>query len=102
MLNKFEVFQIAKLFYWECKGIVLPSYLKDQLLRASSSIALNIAEGSGKKTPNDQSKYYSIALGSLREFQAIIEIEKIENPVMIEYADRLGAILFTLTKKSNR
>jgi len=102
MLNKFEVFQIAKIFYWECKELKVPNYLKDQLLRASSSIALNIAEGSGKRTPQDQSKFYSIALGSLRECQAIIELEKIENPLLVNHADKLGAILFALTRKYSK
>jgi four helix bundle protein len=101
MLNKFEVFNLAKLFYWECKELKLPVYLRDQLLRSSSSIALNIAEGSGKRTPIDQAKFYTIALGSLRESQAILELEKIENIKLMKLGDQLGAILFTLIRKNN-
>ena len=72
--------------------------LYDQLFRASSSIALNTAEGSRKKSSQDQRRYYGIALGSLRECEAILELEQIEDPNLRNNLDRLGAILFTLCK----
>ena len=98
MLNEFEVFAIAKEFYWSCKALKLNRFLYDQLLRASSSIALNIAEGSGKRTQQDQARFYSIAFGSLRECQAILELEKINGPKISKEADRLGAMLYRLSK----
>ena len=67
-------------------------------MRASSSIALNIAEGSGKRTPKDQARFYAIALGSLRECQAILELEGIENPKIKDLSNQLGAILFKLSQ----
>ena len=76
--------------------------MKDQLLRASSSVALNIAEGSGKRTPKDQARFYAIALGSLRECQAILEIEDIDSIQLKELADQIGAILFKLSKKNSK
>jgi len=77
----------------------MPRFLQDQFLRASSSIPLNLAEGSGKSSPADQRRFYSIAFGSLRECQAILEIERIEDENLHALANRLGAILFTLSKK---
>jgi four helix bundle protein len=62
---------------------------------------LNIAEGAGRRTPDDQRKFYSIALGSLRECQAIFDIEEIKTKPLIESADRLGALLFKLSRKRN-
>ena len=67
--------------------------------RASSSIALNVAEGSGKRTRKDQAKFYSIALGSLRECQAIIELERINDSGLEDQANQLGAILYKLSNK---
>ena len=102
MLEKFEAFQIAKKYYWACKSARVSIHLKDQLLRASSSIALNIAEGSGKRTPQDQARYYSIALGSLRECEAILALEKVNDPDLDKLGDQLGAILYVLSRRFGR
>ena len=99
MLRDFTAFQLAKDFYRKCKFLECPKHLRDQLLRASSSIALNVAKGSGKRTPADQKRYYSIALGSLRECEAILELEDLGDNDLRRLMDRLGAILFTLTRK---
>ena len=39
----------------------------DQLLRAVGSISANVAEGFGTSSPVERSRYFGIALGSLRE-----------------------------------
>lgn len=72
--------------------------MQDQFLRASSSIGLNLAEGSGKRTPADQRRFYGIAFGSLKECQAILELEQVDRPDIIELGDQLGAILYTLSR----
>ena len=95
MMTKFRTYQLALDFYQTCKPIRLPIHLKDQLMRASSSIALNLAEGSAKPTHKDRMKYYSIALGSLREIQAIISLEQVSE--LESGADPLGASLYKLT-----
>lgn len=98
MLRDFKAFQIAKKIHLACKSLKVSRLLRDQLLRASASIALNIAEGSGKRTAQDQRRFYSISLGSLRECQAVLELEEIENKELLQWMDQLGAILFTLTR----
>ena len=50
------------------------SQIADQLKRASLSIPLNIAEGSGKRTAVDKSRYYSIARGSAMECGALLDV----------------------------
>jgi four helix bundle protein len=101
MLADFRVFQLSKEFHWACKKLKISKTLRDQLLRASSSIALNIAEGSGRRTEPEQRRFYGIALGSLRECQAILELERIADPELRVQINNLGAILFTLTKAPN-
>lgn len=48
--------------------------LSSQLIRSSTSIALNIAEGSGKSSKKDFSHFLDIALGSLYETLANMDI----------------------------
>jgi four helix bundle protein len=44
---------------------------RDQLLRASQSIPLNIAEGNGKGTNADRRRFFEIARGSALECASI-------------------------------
>lgn len=69
------------------------------MTRSSSSVALNIAEGSGKRTPADQCRFYSVALGSLRECHAILDLEGKCTPELSELINELGAILYKLSNK---
>jgi len=98
MLRAFHAFQIAKQIHFACKTLNLADYFKDQLFRASSSVALNLAEGSGKRTEKDQRRFYFMALGSLRECEAIMELENVNDAKLLKLIDRLGAILFVLCK----
>jgi len=47
---------------------------RDQWLRASQSIPLNIAEGNGKTTKADRRRYFEIARGSTLECAAIHDV----------------------------
>jgi four helix bundle protein len=48
--------------------------LRDQLERASLSIVLNIAEGAGRKSLADRQRFFTIAMGSLLESGAMLEV----------------------------
>src|SRR5206468_12673712 len=95
-LRDFRTYQLAVEFHAACRSVRAPSYLKSQLLRASSSIALNLAEGSGKPSPRDQKRFYAIAMGSLRESQAALDLAPVRDAQLVELADRLGAHLYRL------
>ena len=48
--------------------------LADQLKRAATSIPLNIAEGSGKRTRIDCERYFYNARGSAMECAAVLDV----------------------------
>lgn len=101
MNKNFRTFILAVEFYRLVRDTVagqLPCHLKEQLLRAASSIPLNLAEGRGKSSTKDQVRFFSIALGSLRECQAIMIIAELEGSECWSLLDRLGAYLYKLIR----
>jgi len=96
MLKKFRTFTLSVQFYQKCKLLKLNKYLFDQILRASSSICLNLAEGYAKPTYKDQRRFYYIAMGSFRECEAVIIMENIQDQDILQLADQLGASLYKL------
>ena len=98
ILKHFGSYQLALLYYRQCAALRLPAHLKDQLSRASSSVALNLAEGYGRSSPKDKCKFYTIAMGSLRESQAVCDLVGYENPELHDLGDHLGACLYKLIR----
>ena len=76
--EKLAVYQEAIRFVAWAGGLLdtLPKSLAayDQLDRASTSIALNIAEGNGKYTPPDRCRFFDIARGSALECAACPDV----------------------------
>lgn len=60
---------------------------KDQLDRASTSIVLNLAEGNGKRSPADRSRYFDIARGSTLECAATLDVLVARKKLPIETAE---------------
>lgn len=102
MLHQFDVYRVAQSFHWSCIELRLHRVHRDQIFRASSSIVLNIAEGAGKRTLEEKRKHYAHALGSLRECQAILDLERIANREIRNLMDRLGAMLHRLSKEKSK
>jgi four helix bundle protein len=98
MLSHFRLYSSAIRFYQLCKPLALPSYARDQLLRASSSIGNNIGEGYGRISLRDKKRFYRIALGSVRECQTIFAQEEIKDSALLDLADFLGGGLYKLVR----
>ena len=58
--------------------------------RASTSIVLNISEGSSRKSKTERNRYYEIARGSIIEIDSCCEIIVEENYLKIEELTELG------------
>jgi len=82
--EKLDVYQVALEFVATSDQIAtnLPrgrSYLKDQLRRASNSIAANIAEGVGEYSPAEKTRFYRMARRSAVECAShLLVIERLK------------------------
>lgn len=83
----------------------IPAYAKDQLGRASMSIMLNIAEGSGKFTNRDRRNFYVTARGSAFECAALTNFLKDESEMpdetataLLSYYEDMSKMLYTMIK----
>jgi len=96
-VKNFRTYEIAKEFYRLVEQIEWPPHLREQALRAASSIVLNVAEGAGLPSKRQKAKHYNIAMGSLREVQAALEINSVADTRKLEQsADHLAANLYKL------
>ena len=94
-MKNFRTYELALEFYHQCQEVKINNtVIRNQFERASLSVVLNIAEGSGKRTSNDRRNFYSIAMGSFRETQSLLKILKQEQ--LLESYDKLGAFLYKL------
>jgi four helix bundle protein len=107
--QKLTVYKKAKLFHQNAKEIIsvkkLASYEKDQLSRASFSIVLNIAEGSGRFSKKDRRNFFVITRSSVFECVAILDVlednnvlNKDEFDSLENQADELSRMLYEMIK----
>ena len=100
MRKNFRTYDIAVEFNRRSCTLQLPGYLRDQLNRAASSIVLNLAEGNVRRTQADRKKFFTIAYGSLKECQAILDLATGETRPAAACADKLGAHLYRLIQNT--
>ena len=91
--EKLEIYQVVKRQNLKALALISQSalidlYIKDQWKRASLSILLNLAEGTGRMAAQDKKHFYTIARGSVFECAAILdllhEMKLIEEDVFAE------------------
>ena len=93
-MKNFRSFKITKDLYRSCQKLPVKGHVRDQLLRASLSICLNLAEGSAKQTEKERRRFYYIALGSQRELHCILELFEFGD--ISRLSDHLGACIYKL------
>jgi four helix bundle protein len=93
-MKNFRTYELAKQFHKDCQKLKLRHPYKDQFDRAILSVVLNLVEGSAKPTKKDRRKFYSTALGSLRETQAILDL--CGHTEQLQQSDAVAACLYCL------
>ena len=105
--EKLDVYRVSLDFVRVATAItkVIPAdqrHMRDQLLRAASSIPLNIAEGNGKLSFGERRRYFEIARGSAMECAAALDIlvacGVLEPTAIIAEKDILVRIVSMITK----
>ena len=78
-LATFHVYRVSLDACRACAPIApaLSANLRDQLLRASSSVVLNTAEGFGSSSRGVKRRHYSIARGSAIECIAVLDLASV-------------------------
>ena len=97
MIQKFRAYKLSIELYKQCKKMKLSHHMKDNLLRASSSVSYNLSEGWGRSYPKEKRKFYDYAMGSIREVQATLELEDINGVKPL--ADSIGAHIYRLLEQ---
>jgi four helix bundle protein len=95
-MKVFRTLELAVEFSNAVKRLRIEGHLRDQLLRAASSIALNLAEGNAKFSEKEKKRFYKIAYGSLKECQVALRLLDVTVPQLSQQADHLGASLYRL------
>lgn len=84
------------------KSLKLDRYKHDQIMRASNSMVLNIAEGNGRFTSKDKVHYFITARGSVYETISIFDLmedeELIGSATAEEFREDLLVLIKILTK----
>ena len=110
--EKLEVYKKAKSFNSRMRKFIaeirLDPTTRDQLRRASFSIVLNIAEGSGRFSKPDRRNFFIIARSSIFECVAILDVLKDEGILTKEKfqdfytaADELSRMMFAMIRNLN-
>jgi len=107
--EKLDVYKKAKIFNADIRKLIKstePDNLtSDQLRRASFSVVLNLAEGSGRFTKPDRRNFFIISRSSVFECIAILDVLKDESIVeentfrrFYNQGEELSKILFAMIK----
>ena len=104
VFEKLDIYQLS--LTWVAQAMQIASALKftdlaplaDQLVRASTSIPLNIAEGNGRWHKGDKKQFLWIARGSVFECVAITQATNQHKAISPEVYDKAYATLESLSK----
>ena len=98
MAYEFRVLNEAIRFHRLVRALRLPSRkLKDQLVRAAESVALQLSEGDRRSSQQDRLCFFNRAFTSVKEAQTALAIGRVSDATILDVADYLGASVYKLT-----
>ncbi len=84
VLDRLDAYRVAlELVTLASKTRPRSAALRDQLDRASSSVALNLAEGVGRASQTDQARFFAVARGSAMECVAIWDVLRAQGAISL-------------------
>lgn len=95
-MKNFRTLELAIEFYDQVLHLKSTGHLRDQLIRAASSVPLNLSEGNAKPSIKEKRRYYQIAYGSLKECQTIFKMMNLQDQKALATADHLGGSIYKL------
>ena len=102
MIMNFKSYDLAIELFRKSSTLKMHYSLKDQLIRSSSSVVLNLAEGTHRLTPRDRRKFFNIAYSSLRETEAILTLVVPNNSELLSLVSHVGACIYNLIRHYNK
>ncbi|MCK5072428.1 MAG: four helix bundle protein [Bacteriovoracaceae bacterium] len=99
MQSNFKTLNLSIQFHKECQKLKMKSYLKSQLERATSSVALNLSEGNARFSLKDRRRFFQIAYASLKEAEVALLLASISSKKLLDLSDHLGACLYNLIRR---
>ena len=99
-MKTFKTLDLSVEFYEMSEKSNATGNLRDQLLRAASSISLNLSEGNGKFSVKEKKRFYKMAYASLKEVQTILRLLKVNDEAVLNKADHLGASIYKLIQSN--
>ena len=103
--ERLDVYRLAVEFHVFAMKLVARGgirHIRDQLERASLSIVLCIAEGTGRTSPKDKKRFYSMARGSATECAALLDILEARNIVPTPRCEQGHAMVIRLVQMLTR
>ena len=97
-MKTFRTLELAIEFYNLCEQAELKGHLRDQLLRASASVSLNLSEGNAKRTAKEKKRFYQMAYASIQECKTILKLARVTDMNLIDTTDKIGAWIYKLLK----
>jgi four helix bundle protein len=95
-MKTFRTLDLAIEFHKQAVEMKVAGHLRDQLIRAASSVPLNLSEGNAKFSVKEKKRFYLTAYASIKECQTIFKMLPTCDPKIVATADHLGASIYKL------